>query len=62
MYPALHARSHPDRVAVRMSDGPGVTYAELDERSIRLARELRGRGLQVGDGIAIWSENHVRFF
>lgn len=62
MYPALHARTHPDRVAVRMSDGPGVTYAELDERSIRLARELRGRGLQVGDGIAILAENHVRFF
>lgn len=62
MYPGAHARTHPDRIAVRMADGPGITYAELDERSIRLARELRGRGLQVGDGIAILSENHVRFF
>ncbi|WP_305092850.1 acyl-CoA synthetase [Prescottella sp. R16] len=62
MYPGTHARTHPDRIAVRMSRGPGLTYRELDERSVRLARELRARGLKVGDGIAILAENHVRFF
>ena len=62
MYPGAHARTHPDRVAVRMGSGPGLTYKELDERSIQLAREFRERGLQVGDGVAIVAENHVRFF
>lgn len=62
MYPGAHARTHPDRIAVRIGDGPGVTYQELDDRSVRLARELRGRGLQIGDGVAILAENHERYF
>ncbi|CAM3033982.1 acyl-CoA synthetase [Prescottella defluvii] len=62
MYPGAHARNYPDRVAVRMGRGPGLTYGELDERSIQLARELRERGLRVGDGVVIMAENHVRFF
>ncbi|MCE4265283.1 acyl-CoA synthetase [Rhodococcus globerulus] len=62
MYPAVHARKHPERIAVRVGGGPGVTYKELDERSVKLARELRWRGLQVGDGVAVLAENHERYF
>lgn len=62
MYPGVHARNHPERIAVRVGDAPGLTYRELDERSIQLARELQARGLAMGDGVAILSENHERFF
>ncbi|QDQ99513.1 acyl-CoA synthetase (plasmid) [Tomitella fengzijianii] len=62
MYPGAHAQAHPDRIAVRVGDGPGQTYKELDEQSIRLARALQARGLREGDAIALLAENHIRFF
>jgi long-chain acyl-CoA synthetase len=63
MYPGLHAAAHPDKPAVIMDQsGESVSYAELEDRSIRLANELRRRGLRRGDAVAILAENHVRYF
>jgi acyl-CoA synthetase (AMP-forming)/AMP-acid ligase II len=39
-----------------------TTYAQLEERSVRLANALRERGLRPGDVVAVLSENHIRYF
>src|ERR1700744_6789569 len=51
-----HATRYPDRIAV-LSQERCVSYAELDERSGRLARALRGLGLAPGDRIALITDN-----
>jgi long-chain acyl-CoA synthetase len=62
MTPGWHAAHTPDRPAIVMgSSGTVVTYRELEERSTRLARALRSRGLRVGDHIAILMENSPAF-
>jgi acyl-CoA synthetase (AMP-forming)/AMP-acid ligase II len=53
---ARHAARYPDRAAV-IGDGREVSYAELDERSSRLGRALRGLGLGAGDRIALITDN-----
>jgi long-chain acyl-CoA synthetase len=46
-----HARSRPDVIAIRC--GPrSLTYAELDDRSNRLAQALLEAGVQPGDRVA----------
>jgi len=63
MYPGEHGRTTPKKAAVVMgSSGTVVTYAELDERSRRLARLLHDRGLVRGDMVALFAENHPRYF
>jgi acyl-CoA synthetase (AMP-forming)/AMP-acid ligase II len=56
---SISASRVPDRVAVRMREDPGRrrTYAELEERSSRLARGLLSIGLVAGDRIATWVED-----
>jgi len=44
------------------NSGEGVTYAELDAGSNRLAHTLREHGLRVGDHIAVLMENNAKFF
>ncbi len=62
MYPGVHAISTPDKPALVMgSTGEIVTYAQLDERSNRLARLWRDHGLVAGDHVAIFSENTPEF-
>ncbi|HMK12612.1 MAG TPA: AMP-binding protein [Acidimicrobiales bacterium] len=62
MYPATYAATAPDRPAVIMGrSGAVVTYLELNDRSIRLARILREAGLQRGDHVALFMENQPRF-
>ena len=39
-----------------------VTYAELDERSRRFAALLRAQGLKPRDGVALFMDNHPRYF
>lgn len=57
------ARMNPDGVAYRMvPSGQVVTWKELEERSRRCAAALQAAGLKQGDGIAIFLENHVRYF
>lgn len=63
MHPGAIAAAHPDRPACVMAEsGVVVSYRELDERSNRLAQLLRAQGLRPGDGIAIFLENHPRYF
>jgi fatty-acyl-CoA synthase len=58
MYPGAHAAKDPDRLAVvTAGSGERLTYAELDERSIRLAHVLRAAGLRGGDVVALLSHN-----
>ena len=67
MYPGTHARVTPDKPALIVPAQAGepeitVTYAELDERSLRLARVLREAGLGKGDHIAFLSDNRPEAF
>ncbi len=58
MYPGTWAAITPDRPALVMAgSGRTLTYAELDDRSLRLARHLRARGLGRGDVVALVSDN-----
>lgn len=58
MYPGTWAAVAPDKPALIMAgSGRTLTYAELDERSLRLANHLRGLGLQTGDVVALLSDN-----
>jgi len=58
MYPGTWAATTPDKPALVMAgSGRTLTYAELDDRSLRLARHLQDRGLRVGDVVALLSDN-----
>ncbi|MGE2836853.1 AMP-binding protein [Mycobacterium sp. SMC-4] len=60
MYPGRHVHEDPDRPAVIMAGSrETLTYRDFDERANRVANYLRGLGLQRGDHIAIFAENHV---
>ena len=62
MYPGTFALTAPDRPAIIMAEsGETLTYAELDERSRRLANLWRAEGLVTGDHIAILLDNHIRY-
>ncbi|HEY0397290.1 MAG TPA: AMP-binding protein, partial [Acidimicrobiia bacterium] len=62
MYPGHWAQVTPDKPAVVMAGTDDVvTFAELDERSIRLARLWHDAGLRPGDGVALLMENQPRF-
>jgi len=63
MYPGHHARTTPDKPAVICArTGESLTYAELDARSNRLAQLLWAEGLRRGGHIAVFLENHLRYF
>ncbi|UCE87204.1 MAG: AMP-binding protein [Deltaproteobacteria bacterium] len=63
MYPGAHAKTHPDKPAVIMGGrGAVTTYRQLEDGSNRCAQLLRSLGLRAGDGIAIFMENHPRFY
>lgn len=58
MYPGTWAAKDPDRIALVMAGtGRTLTYAELDQRSLRLANRLRASGLRPGDVVALLSDN-----
>ena len=60
--PSVHAASQPDVAAIVLAGtGETTTYAQLEERSRRLANALRTRGLGVGDHLAILLENNLPF-
>ena len=57
------AKAVPDKPAVvSAAGGESISYAELNERSIRLANLLGEFGLVPGDAFAVLAENHVRYF
>jgi long-chain acyl-CoA synthetase len=63
VYPGTHARTHPDRPAVVLAgSGRVTTYAELDERSLRLAHLLADAGLSRGDHVALLTDNQPEAF
>ena len=63
MYPGKWAATSPQQPAVIMADGSEtLTYAQLEDRSARLARLLYGRGLRRGDNVALLSENSARYY
>lgn len=58
MYPGAHALTHPDKPAViDATTGEVVTFAELEDRSIRFAHWMIQSGIGRGDHIAIVSDN-----
>jgi acyl-CoA synthetase (AMP-forming)/AMP-acid ligase II len=63
MWPGVHAQKRPDHPAVVLAgSGAVVTYAELEDRSRRLARVWEENGLGFGDHVALLIENQARFF
>ena len=60
--PSDFARLAPDRPAIVVEpSGEVTTYTQLEDRSARLARALRDRGLHEGDHVAILMENNRQF-
>ncbi len=58
-----HSATNPDKPAVIMhGSGATRTYAEIAERSGRLARVLRDRGMRKGDHVAALLENQPEFY
>lgn len=57
----LGALRTPDRSAVELLGGARRTYAELDDRTNRLAQALLGRGLAKGSRVAIWLGNCLEY-
>lgn len=63
MYPGKHAATTPDKAALIVAaTGQIVTYAELEERSLRIANWLRSAGFRRGDTVALLSDNDPRIF
>ena len=63
MYPGRFADTTPDKAAIVVAEtGAVTTYAELDERSTRLAGLVREHGLRPGDHIAFVADNTPEVF
>ena len=63
MYPGAYADEHPDQPALVMAtSGEQLTFAEFEANANRLAHLYRDAGLQRGDHVALFMENHLRFF
>ena len=63
MYAADHAEQHPDRPALLMAtSGEQLTFDEFEANANRLAHLYRSVGLRRGDHVALFMENHLRFF
>jgi long-chain acyl-CoA synthetase len=60
--PSWHAQHTPEAPAIVMgATGETVSYQQLEDRSARLARALRARGLAEGDTVAICMENNRQY-
>ncbi|MFF4170719.1 long-chain-fatty-acid--CoA ligase [Streptomyces sp. NPDC001744] len=57
---ATHAMVRPDKPALRYA-GATTTWAQLSERSLRLAAALADRGVRSGDRVAVLTLNHPWF-
>lgn len=63
MYPGAHVDHFPDKPAiVRAETGEVLTYRELEENSVRLARHLHDAGLRKGDHVALLSGNDPKIY
>ena len=62
-YPGTYANEKPDHPAVIMAGtGEHLSYKELDDRSARFAQLMWDLGLRAGDHVAIFADNHIRYF
>src|ERR1041385_9099937 len=59
-WPARRARKTPHRTAL-VHGGTSFTYAQLYDRTTRLAHALRARGVRRGDRVAYLGPNHHSF-
>ncbi|MFD1147441.1 AMP-binding protein [Saccharothrix hoggarensis] len=57
---ATGAARHPDRPAI-VDDAGTLTYAEVDERTTRLAHGLHDLGVRAGSKVAVLCRNHRGF-
>ncbi|HEX7036768.1 MAG TPA: AMP-binding protein [Pseudomonadales bacterium] len=63
MYPGKWAKAFPDKPAViHAATGETITFRELNDRSNQLAQLMWRKGLRPGDHVAIFMENHLRYF
>jgi len=63
MYPGKFAELTPDKPAIIMAgSGEVVTYKQLDDRSNQLAQLMWSAGLRPGDHVALFADNHPRYF
>jgi len=63
MHPTHHAKTNPDKPAYVMAySGEVVTYGELDARSNQGAHLFRNLGLNAGDAVAFFLDNHPRYY
>ncbi|MFI6223029.1 acyl-CoA synthetase [Nocardia salmonicida] len=63
MYPGAHVDRFPDKAAIVMAEsGATLTYRQLEENSIRLARHLHDAGLRRGDHVALLSVNDPKMY
>jgi len=59
---AEHAAIDPGRIAtIMVNSGERLSYGELNDRSIQLAKLFRSAGLAPGDVVALFMENNIRF-
>lgn len=61
-HPIRFAVEAPDRPAVITADGEILTYAELDDRSARVANVFRAAGCGTGTHVAVLLENRTEIF
>ncbi|HJM21269.1 MAG TPA: acyl-CoA synthetase [Acidimicrobiales bacterium] len=62
-YPGTYAIEKADHPAVIMAGtGESLSYRELDDRSAQFAQLMWDAGLRVGDHVAIFADNHIRYF
>ena len=62
MTPGDHRARRGDVPAVVIAEtGETITYAELDDRSMRLARRLHAHGLRPGGHVAALLDDHLRY-
>src|SRR3954470_8921462 len=63
MHPSIHAKAMPDKAAYIMAySGETVTFGQLEERSNQGAHLFRSLGLKAGDAIALFIDNHPRYY
>ncbi|NKY58470.1 acyl-CoA synthetase [Nocardia flavorosea] len=63
MYPGAHVDRFPDKPAVILAGtGETLTYRELEDNSVRLARHLHEAGLRTGDHVALLSGNDPKVY
>lgn len=57
----VHAKNHPNKVALKDWHGKALTYSELESRTNRLANGLLQMGLSKGDRVAVMLYNCAEF-